>query len=295
MSEAREARSPFGGMARNVLEMPTSKLISMYQHKCGVDVSDSFRKLDHLVLYECPKTGYRFWRPEEVAGDEDFYRKLSTAWPEYYRTERWEYEHARRVISAQSRVLEVGCGRGWFLRSLEGRITTAKGLEYNRQAIADKVTSFPMESLSINEFSNAYPDSFDVVCIFHVLEHVVDPAIFLKDCLRSLRRGGLLVVSTPNHASSIFRNREDAFDLPPHHMGHFHRDTYVRIARELNLQVSMAIEQPKHWQGSASAASAVDGRRSPARILHRARGHLVSAYYLLKREPGDIILVIFRK
>jgi 2-polyprenyl-3-methyl-5-hydroxy-6-metoxy-1,4-benzoquinol methylase len=276
--------SPFDAPARQVASLPAAALIARYREKCGVDISRSLAGIDELSLDECERTGYRFWRPEAAAGDEAFYQALSAAWPNYYRTERWEYPAARRLLRARERVLEVGCGRGWFLRSLEGRVASATGLELNREAIANKVTRFEVQNQLIDAFAAQHAEAFDAVCTFHVLEHVVDPAAYLRACLRALRPGGLLVVSTPNYASPTFREQRDAFDLPPHHLNHFDRAAYRRIAQALGISVFAVREQLREAEVAGDASA-----------LRRAIGHAKSAWYRVTRAPADTILVAFRK
>src|SRR5438128_1471300 len=44
-----------------------------------------------------------------------------------------------------------------------------------------------------------YPDErFDVVCAVEIIEHLENPRHFLRECQRTLKRGGLMVVTTPN-------------------------------------------------------------------------------------------------
>ena len=65
--------------------------------------------------------------------------------------------------------------------------------------------------------------SFDVVCAFHVLEHMPDARAFLRELARFARPGGLVVVETPNYAS-LLRRRHGASWLhlrPLEHLAHF--------------------------------------------------------------------------
>src|SRR5262245_16798914 len=130
---------PFG-RARLVLSLPTCDVIAAYRKKCGADVSRWFGDLPEIYLFECEETRYRFWRPVSIAGDGAFYTYLSGLWQDYYRPERWEYPFVRRLIDRSCRVLEVGCGRGFFLKSIEDRVAGGMGIEFNVDAIAGKVT-----------------------------------------------------------------------------------------------------------------------------------------------------------
>src|SRR5262245_17387445 len=106
---------PFGA-SRLVLSLPTGDIVAAYRKKCGADVSRWFGDLTELHMFECQQTGYRFWRPSSIAGDEQFYRYLSSKWPNYYRSERWEYPLVREMLTESDRLIEVGCGRGFFLK-----------------------------------------------------------------------------------------------------------------------------------------------------------------------------------
>lgn len=236
--------SPFGAPAQRVMSVPVALLCDMYRRKCGVDVRPSFGDLDEVALFECDATGMRFWRPASVAGDEAFYRRLSAAWPNYYQTHRWEYPQARAALGADKRVVEVGCGRGYFLRSLEEAGHTAVGLELNGEAIARKVTRFEVRQQMIDALAADEPASFDAACSFQVLEHVVDPAALMRACVRAVRPGGLLLLSTPNYDYPIHRERRDPFDMPPHHLNHFTPTVFERIAARLGLELVGVTVQP---------------------------------------------------
>lgn len=229
---------PFDGKSIEIKKIPTAKLVSMYKDKCNQDVARHFHGITHLSMHECTVTGMRFWRPASVAGDAKFYEELSHKWQEYYQTERWEYSEARRAISKPgSRVIEVGCGRGYFLKSLELLGHFGLGAELNADAAINKVTRFDIRTQYADEIALTEPESFDIVCSFQVLEHVPDPRGFIDACVRLARPGGKIILSTPNYDSPTHSDGLDAFDLPPHHLNHFTADTYKRIAQLFGLKV----------------------------------------------------------
>lgn len=290
---AEEIAGPFG-VAVKTGSLPVADILAAYYTKCRADVSASFGDVRSIDLFECRSTGYRFWRPVSVAGDEQFYHLLSAAWPNYYRDERWEYPFARNLIGAASKVLEVGCGRGYFLRSIEPLAADAIGLELNQEAIANKVTKYPMSQATIEDFARSNAGRFDVVCTFQVLEHVVDPRSYLEGCIACLRPGGLLAIGTPNAGSAMLQNREDPFDLPPHHIGHFSAETYRRIAQHFGLEIAVLKIEPKLASWSESVTTAT-GSHPLYRIAQRLSRKLVNWSYAVLREPGNNIFVAFRK
>jgi len=292
--------SPFGGDAHLRQTMSTDSLIKSYKQKCDVDVTWCFGGLPEIGLYECTKTGYKFWRPESVAGDEAFYHLLSHAWPNYYREERWESSLARKFLEGKKSLLEIGCGRGFFLRSVKGIVDDAVGIEFNQDAIRNKVTTFPILSSKIEDFARTRPASFDVVCSFQVLEHVTNPRTFIESALASLADGGLLLLSTPDYDSPTFNQQGDPFDLPPHHVGHFNTAIYGMIAAEFGLEVMEIMRESE--VAASSAGTGPNPDRTPAHLASKAAfvakmafKHPLSTATLLTQKPGTKILAVFRK
>lgn len=289
----RTINGPFG-KASLVLSLGTDDVVAAYRMKCGADVSRWFHDLTEIHLFECQETGYRFWRPASIAGDEQFYKYLSGLWPDYYRSERWEYPLVREELAKSDRLIEIGCGRGFFLNSIEGRVADAIGVEFNAGAIARKATTFDIVNSSIERIAERNPQGFSVACSFQVLEHVIDPCSFLMACLKCLRPGGLLAVATPNHESAMLANREDAFDLPPHHMGHFSAHVYERVAQLCGLKLEKVHVERKYFlpKDTVTEATRSSFVYRAARRLSFTSMHLA---YSISREPGNNILAIMRK
>lgn len=284
---------PFG-RAKLVLSLPIGDIIASYRRKCDADVRPWFGALREIHLFECTETGYRFWRPTSIAGDERFYAYLAERSHDYYHAERWEYPFVRKLLARSDRVIEVGCGRGFFLRSIEDRVAAAMGIEFNRAAIAAKVTRFDVLDMPVERVAATEPERFDVVCSFQVLEHVVDPHSFLAACVRCLRPGGILALATPNHDSAMFARREDAFDLPPHHMGHMSPAVYRRLAPLYGLDVERIHVERRYFELNDTVTTA-----TRARFLYRAARRLSSLAmgfaYNAAHEPGNNVLAILKK
>lgn len=285
--------SPFNASAEWVASLPTRYITEMYRQKCGVDILAAFGNVGEIHLYECEATGMGFWRPTSVAGDENFYRILSAAWPNYYRTERWEYSHVRKILRSSMKVLEVGSGRGYFLKSIEGSVADALGLELNQEAISTKATTFDVHAKVIEEVAELQPASFDVVCSFQVIEHVPDPARFIESCLASLKPGGLLILSTPNHDFPFLRAHGDAFDLPPHHLNYFTVDVYLRIAKHYGLDVMCIRCEPRVFEFDPVTEHTRNSL--PYRLARRGMGALMNRVYTHLAEPGPNILAVLMK
>lgn len=119
-----------------------------------------------------------------------------------------------------ARVLDVGCGEGRLLARLQGLGWTAVGHDVDPQAVAVA----RQRGLAVTEgdlLAQRYPDaSFDAIVLSHVIEHVHDPGLHLRECLRVMRPGGRLVLLTPNGASWGHRHfgRDWRGLEPPRHL-----------------------------------------------------------------------------
>jgi 2-polyprenyl-3-methyl-5-hydroxy-6-metoxy-1,4-benzoquinol methylase len=105
-------------------------------------------------------------------------------------------------------VLDVGCNTGYgTLRfaQVAGRVVgvdvSPRAIEAARQRAPDGRPEFVLTS----GFDLPFPDeSFDLVTSFQVLEHVPDPQAFLRELARVARRGGMVILATPNAATRLY-------------------------------------------------------------------------------------------
>ena len=107
-----------------------------------------------------------------------------------------------RYIRQTDRVLDIGSGGGEWLYLLKRKGVAATGLDpdpgYAAFARRELYVDILDGTVDDAEFA---PQSFQVVTLFHVLEHLRDPLGALKKCLGWLSEGGYLVVEVPNLAS----------------------------------------------------------------------------------------------
>ena len=166
--------------------IPKDTIINLYQTNWKVDVSHYFRNITEIEVYKCSQTGYKFYYPFDIFGKSEFYEKLQDFdW--YYMPWKWEHEKSTDFIRKGDRILEVGCGRGDFLRALLKKTSTeCIGLELNEKS-ALETKDLKIICQTIEEYSKDNPESFDIVCSFQVLEHIADIRGFLEGQIKCLR------------------------------------------------------------------------------------------------------------
>lgn len=128
-----------------------------------------------------------------------------------------------RHFPSGGRVLDVGCGRGVLLNNLAELGYEAWGTEISAEAcrgVDPSVNVRIADSLRLAELGESL---FDGIVIWHVLEHLADPAETIREAWRLLKPGGRLIVSVPNYGSLQARLAGAAwFHLdPPRHLFHF--------------------------------------------------------------------------
>ncbi|MDD2892294.1 MAG: class I SAM-dependent methyltransferase [Halothiobacillaceae bacterium] len=100
------------------------------------------------------------------------------------------------------RLLDVGCGGGRFLRRMQKRGWQVAGTDFDEQATRRVSERYGIETHVGDLPQCALPAaSFDAITLSQSIEHLYDPGATLRECLRLLRPGGLLVMTTPNAAS----------------------------------------------------------------------------------------------
>ncbi len=144
-----------------------------------------------------------------------------------------------RHLPVGGRVLDIGCGRGVVASPLAAAGYAVTGIEISKDAvegidervkvvIADTPAEAPLQD-----------EAFDLVVIWHVLEHVIDPFSTLQTARRVLKPDGKLVVAVPNYSSwqsKVFRAAWFHLD-PPRHLYQFSAEGLRLLLSECGLEV----------------------------------------------------------
>src|SRR5438105_6856496 len=131
------------------------------------------------------------------------------------------------------RILDVGCGAGFFLRALDPKTWDPFGIEIGKAAAAaaERVIGVGRIFNGTLIASACEDEYFDVVSFWSALEHTNEPRDHLSEARRILKRGGSLIVQVPNAASyqaRWFGGDWFALDVPRHRY-HFTTKTLTRL------------------------------------------------------------------
>jgi len=177
-----------------------------------------------FLLVACTRCGFVYLnpRPDDYELREYYpgahYRasSLPDTLPDAY---RWRFSQIEQW-AAMGKLLDVGCGEGYFLTFARQRgwdpygvDTSPEAIEAARKWLGDRVSCQTLQEA-------AYPsETFDVVTLFEVVEHLPDPVAHLQEVWRILKPGGWIFLSAPNFASverRLFRQWWVGLDAPRH-------------------------------------------------------------------------------
>lgn len=138
------------------------------------------------------------------------------------------------------KVLDVGCGYGFFVESLVSQGYAATGLDVstNRLTIARRLRQGKFIEGSLDEaFVNRHHSQFDCVTLFHVLEHVLDPVECLHMCGKLVAPGGCILIEVPNAADTLldFNDGYRNFYWQRAHLSYFDPARLELALRRANL------------------------------------------------------------
>jgi len=218
-------------------------IASRWRKELGVDWEPDSSSVK-VQYWSDNKSGLCFYTPASAAGEENLYLQLQK-FPWYYMEEKWEFKFALHLLrkychNRRPKVLEVGVGRGAFLRQAHACGNDISGVELNSEGAKEaRRMGFTIFEQNLGSLSANHAESFDAVCAFQVLEHLPNPKRFLEHALVLLRQDGFLILSVPNSevARGLDHGRNDLLDQPPHHMTHWSKDAFYFLEKILPVRV----------------------------------------------------------
>jgi SAM-dependent methyltransferase len=190
---------------------------------------------------------------------------------------------------APGRILDVGCGPGYLLSGID-KEWECHGVEISAVA-AEHAAQWGKIHFGTLESAN-YPDAFfDVVVLFHVIEHVPDPAALIGEIRRILKADGLLILGTPDFDSACARRFGEQFRLlhDPTHIALFSEESLRRFLRDHGY----VIEHVDHpfFETSYFTSENLDRLFDLTTVSPPFYGNVITAYCrpMTKREAREML------
>lgn len=211
--------------------------------KCIVCNSKKLKKLnkyyDQKGLIKCKNCGFVFMEKIPTESELNNYyssyayegeQYLSPLTIESYNTTLDEFEKYRKT----NNLLDVGCGRGFFLEEAKKRGWNVFGTEYSDTAIkllqSKGITTFQGQ---ISDY-NLPVNEFDVITSFEVIEHINNPNEDLKAINQLMRKGGLFYCTTPNFNSLMRYYLKTDYNVIhyPEHLSYYTKKTLNKVVEQ---------------------------------------------------------------
>lgn len=191
---------------------------------------------------------------------------LSSSKSEVELREVLSVEEKKRFLAPRmnqgTRFLDVGCGMGGYLIAAR-ELGCARVVGVEPSAAHSRVAS---EAFGLDVKTGFFSaqlfdsESFDLILLSHVIEHIYDPGVFVDDLLRVLAPGGHLVIVTPNASSTlaILTGRYWVMLKPPDHVTMLTAEGLRRLPALGRHSTRFFTDEYSHEIGSSMLASARD-------------------------------------
>lgn len=138
------------------------------------------------------------------------------------------------------KILDVGCGTGDFLATAQNDGWEVHGVEPSKEA---RIVSATKNIDALEDFSQLKEDGFDVITLWHVLEHVPNLLTYIETLKNKLKPDGVLLIAVPNYKSfdaGHYKNYWAAYDVP-RHLWHFSQRSIQKLFSEVGMTVGKVI------------------------------------------------------
>jgi len=142
---------------------------------------------------------------------------------------------------SEKKVLDIGCGTGDFLLTCKKNGYQVCGVEPNIKA--NKIASDKLSSKIIKDLSAIENEKFDIITLWHVLEHVPNLEEYISQIKRLLKIDGFLIIAVPNFKSfdaMYYKQFWAAFDVP-RHLWHFSKKAIQTIFAKHTFKIQKIV------------------------------------------------------
>ena len=228
---------------------------------CGSDkaqinlwLKDEFLTKEDFHICECLNCGLLYTMPrpdEEKIGNyyksEEYYshqeNKKGFIPKIYEKVKKRNLKHKYKIATEGLKVgklLDIGCGVGDFLHTAETHGWECIGVEPSEEAKEIAIQRTKAQIIESKELENILDQTFDIITMWHVLEHVDKLKWQVEQLQRLIKPTGRIVIALPNYKSYdglFYKEKWAAYDVP-RHLNHFNRNTIAKIFKTKGLSLT---------------------------------------------------------
>jgi SAM-dependent methyltransferase len=230
---------------------------------CGSEQLDLLIEVEHWRIVECRRCelGMLASRPAETqlaalyqeayfSAHSIGYAKGESDIEKGVRGQRKRVRWAKALAPPGGTLLDVGCASGYFLAAARQSGLDAEGVEVSSWAAEEAKQRFGLRVTvgQISDVPGPHP-RFDVVTMWHSLEHTRDPIATLTIVHGLLRDGGILAIELPNYQSVDARGYGLSWSgwSVPYHFWHFSPKSLSALVRRCGFDVRMIKTLPSSY------------------------------------------------
>ncbi len=189
--------------------------------------------------------------------------------------------------------LDVGSGTGAFLNTMQKSGWNSIGMEPDEKARQLAIKQYNVDVYPAGEFSMLPESTYDVITLWHVLEHIHELNKTISELKKLLAPGGKLIIAVPNYTSkdaAIYGEYWAAYDVP-RHLYHFSPSSMRKLMTEHGLKV---IKVKPMWLDSFYVSMLSEKYKSGSLIRAVWNGFVsnVQAYFGSTERCSSLIYVI---
>lgn len=198
---------------------------------CSCDQSKVIARFNSFTMVECERCSLVYMNPSPseqylVELYQGYHQRSGKDNMSWCRLMNINFEQTAKLLSdkfpSKGRLLDVGCGYGYFLAAMKEKGWDVVGVEPSANA-----SEFARDELKIDVIQatldsvNLPPASFDAISAFYVLEHLTNPGAALSKMYELLKPGGVLVLRVPHTTPivkllTVLKIQNNLFDMPFH-------------------------------------------------------------------------------
>lgn len=216
-------------------------------------VKDYFLTQEDFSVQECKACGFQITNPrptkKTISGyykSEDYIshsnKKQGLFASLYQIARKFNLSSKYKIISKHAKpglALDIGSGTGHFLNYIENKGWKVQGIEPDEDAAKIATKNFNLKISSEKIIPELKNNSFDLISMWHVLEHVHNLNERLAELRRLIKPEGLLILALPNpdsYDANYYVKYWAAYDVP-RHLYHFRKKDVIALAKKHKMSV----------------------------------------------------------